>query len=51
MQEVMTDFALSIKIDNALLLEEVSDDNSYHFENEEYHTNWLNEIIREIREK
>lgn len=46
MQEIMTDLTLSIEIDNELLLEEVSD-NSYYFEDEEYHTNWINEIIRE----
>lgn len=46
MQEIMTDLSLSIEIDNELLLEEVSD-NSYHFEDEEKHDNWVNEIIRE----
>ena len=46
MQEIMTDLALSIEIDNELLLEEISD-NSYHFENEEKYDNWVNEIIKE----
>ncbi|HRT02553.1 MAG TPA: hypothetical protein P5513_01275 [Candidatus Diapherotrites archaeon] len=46
MQEIMTDLALSIKIDNALLLEEVSD-NSYHFENEEEFDIWVDKMIRE----
>lgn len=50
MEEVMTDLALSIKIDNALLLEELGD-NSYHFENEEEFDIWVDKMIRENRYK
>ena len=45
MEEIMTDLSLSIKIDNELLLEEITD-NYYHFENEEEYDNWVNEIIK-----
>lgn len=46
MQEIMTDFSLSLEIDNEILLEEISD-NSYQFEDElESHINWSNEITR-----
>lgn len=46
MQEIMTDFLLSLEIDNEILLEEISD-NSYQFEDElESHIDWSNEITR-----
>lgn len=46
MQEIMTDFSLSLEIDNEILLEEISD-NSYQFEDElESHIDWSNEITR-----
>ena len=34
MPEIMTDFSLSLEIDNEILLEEISD-NSYQFEDED----------------
>ena len=46
MQEIMTDFSLSLEIDNEILLEEISD-NYYQFEDElESHIDWSNEITR-----
>ncbi|NCD00369.1 MAG: hypothetical protein EOL95_11820 [Bacteroidia bacterium] len=52
MPEITLDLALSIEIDNELLLKEVSDHNSYEFEDDQVHDwaeswfDWNNEIIR-----